>query len=429
MNSVLILGRQPALGLAELESLYGADKVEAIGTHAALVQVDPCLLAFDRLGGSTKFCKHLTTLDTTNWKQIEKFLVQVAPGHSQTMPEGKMTLGLSVIGLNVPLRQLEATGLSMKKAIKKTGRNVRLVPNKTPELNTAQVLHNKLASPTGWELVFIQNGGKTEVVQTVKVQDIDSYTIRDRGRPKRDSRVGMLPPKLAQIIINLAVGQLPEATLSNICEIPAGQPIPRKFFNQTVLDPFCGTGVVLQEALLMGYDAYGTDIEQRMVDYSIANVHDWFVRTLHPDWSVKSTIAKGDATNHKWLDSEWDESKQDTSWHPATINFVACETYLGRPFTTLPNAELLTQNISDCNLIIKKFLRNIHEQLQPGARLCVAVPAWQIKKNEFKHLPLIDQISDLGYNRVSFEHVRSQDLLYYREDQIVARELLVLIRK
>ena len=28
--------------------------------------------------------------------------------------------------------------------------------------------------------------------------------IRDQNRPKRDARVGMLPPKLAQIMINLA---------------------------------------------------------------------------------------------------------------------------------------------------------------------------------------------------------------------------------
>ena len=81
MQSLLILGRQPALGLAELESLYGADKIRAVGDKVAVVDVDPCLLAFDRLGGSVKFCKILTTLDTTDWQEIEKFLVQVSPGH------------------------------------------------------------------------------------------------------------------------------------------------------------------------------------------------------------------------------------------------------------------------------------------------------------------------------------------------------------
>lgn len=432
-KSIVVLGRQPALGLAELESLYGANKVSAIGNgRAAVIDIDPCLLAFDRLGGAMKFCKLLVEQPTTNWKNLEKFLLDVSPAHSQTMPAGKMHLGLSQIGFDkeVSLKKLEATGLNIKKAIRNaTGRTVRLVPNKTAELNTAQVIHNRLTASNGWELVLIKDGDKTVIAQTVKVQDIDAYARRDRERPKRDSKVGMLPPKLAQIIINLAVGQLPEDTLQNICDIPAGQPVPRKYFNKTVLDPFCGTGVVLQEALLMGYDTYGTDIDQRMVQYSIANVQDWFIKTLHPDWSVNSTIAKGDATSHTWLDSEWDEATQDTSWHPAKIDFVACETYLGRPFTQKPSPEVLQQTVSECNLIIRKFLQNISSQLHAGVRLCLAVPAWQTAPNRFKHLPLLDSLEEIGYNRVSFEHVRSEQLLYYREDQIVARELLVLTRK
>lgn len=423
VQSLLVLGRQPALGLAELESLYGADKLQLVGTQAVIVDVDPCLLAFDRLGGSIKFCKVLTTLPTNNWKQLEKFLVQVAPGHSQTMPEGKMTLGLSVIGLEVGLKQLEATGLTIKKAIRKTGRSVRLVPNKAPELNSAQVHHNKLTSPNGWELVFIRNGDSTVIAQTVKAQDIDAYTKRDRERPKRDSKVGMLPPKLAQILINLGAGELPADTLQNICDIPAGQPIPVKLLNRTVLDPFCGTGVVLQEALLMGYHVHGSDLDQRMYDYTVANL-DW-LRSWY-DYDASVSLERGDATTHHWQTSAIDG--HDAVRVPAHIDFVACETYLGRPFTAMPTPEILAQTMADCNLIIKKFLRNIGEQIAPGTRLCLAVPAWQTRPNQFKHLPLIDQISDLGYNRVSFEHIRDEDLIYYRSDQIVARQLIVITK-
>jgi tRNA G10 N-methylase Trm11 len=411
MQSLLILGRQPALGIAELESLYGPEALQKVGEQAVIVDVDPCLLAFDRLGGSVKFCKLLTTLDTTEWRKIEQFLVGVAPGHSETMPEGKMLLGLSVIGINTHIRQIEATGLTMKKAIRKTGRSVRLVPNKALELNSAQVIHNKLTGPNGWELVFIRDGEKTVVAQTVKVQDIESYTRRDRERPKRDSKVGMLPPKLAQIIINLSVGRLPEDKLESICEIPAGEPIPKPMLGASVLDPFCGTGVVLQEALLMGYGAYGTDLEQRMVDYTEANI-EWMKQWY--DYQTPSSQIQGDATTHKWA---------------YEFDFVACETYLGRPFTAKPNAEILAQTMSDCNLIIKKFLKNIGSQIKPGTRLCLAVPAWQSGYNQFKHLPLIDSLSDLGYNRISFEHVRDADLVYHREDQIVGRQLIVLTKQ
>lgn len=411
MQSLLVLGRQPALGLAELESLYGDSKVRVVGNKVAVVDVDPCLLAFDRLGGSVKFCKILTTLDTTNWDKIEKFLLKVSPGHSQTMPEGKMRLGLSLININVNLKKLEATGLTLKKEIRKTGRSVRLVPNKAPELNAAQVLHNQLTGPTGWELVFIRDGDQTIVAQTVKVQDIEGYTRRDRERPKRDSKVGMLPPKLAQILINLSVGCLPEDKLENICDVPLGEPIPRPILDKTILDPFCGTGVVLQEAGLMGYRTTGSDVEPRMIEYTSANL-GWLTDLIGDDVAPEQLFA-GDATVASWKN----------------FDFVASEVYLGRPFTSTPTPEILAQTISDCNLIIKKFLKNIHGQMAPNTRLCLAVPAWQTGRGQFKKLPLIDQISDLGYNRMSFEHIRDEDLIYYRDDQIVARQLLVITRK
>lgn len=411
MKSLMVLGRQPALGLAELESLYGADRLRLAGEKVAIVDIDPCLLDFDRLGGSVKFCKLLAELETTDWRQIEQFLLEASPAQSQKMPDGKLLLGLSAVGFEVKPAQLSATGLKLKKAIQKTGRSVRVVPNKAVELNTAQVLHNKLTGPNGWELYLIRNGDKTLVAQTVKVQDIESYTRRDRGRPKRDPRVGMLPPKLAQIIINLAAGRLPEDKLQDICEIPVGQDLPRPRLDQTVLDPFCGTGVILQEAALMGYEAYGSDLDARMADYSNQNLR-WLAQNYRLP-AVCCRVKIGDATTHKWT---------------AQFDLVASETYLGRPFTAPPSAEVLTQTISDCNLIIKKFLQNVHGQVKSGTRLCLAVPAWRVS-GRIKKLPLIDQIGDLGYNRISFELAKDEDLIYYRENQIVARQLLIIARQ
>jgi tRNA (guanine10-N2)-dimethyltransferase len=408
MKSLCVLGRQPALGLAELESLYGAAKLQPVGEKAVIVDVDPCLLAFDRLGGSVKFCKLLTELETTDWKQIEKFLHEVSSGHSQRMPEGKMQLGLSAIGLRVNPRQLETTGLSLKKAIRATGRPVRLIPNKSLELSSAQVIHNHLTGPNGWELVFIRNGNKTIIAQTLKEQDIEAYGMRDQNRPKRDAKVGMLPPKLAQIIINLAVGELPDESKQSVCDIPPDQPIPPAHFAGTsILDPFCGTGVVLQEALLMGYDVYGTDLEERMIDYSKENL-DWLAER-HGLEGRTYLLETGDAT-----DFEWQE-----------FTNVAAETYLGRPFSALPAPDVLQEVISSANIIHKKFLKNLSRHTKPGFRACLAVPAWKTPQG-FKHLPVIDQLTEMGYTRLSFAHASNDKLIYHREGQIVGRELIVI---
>lgn len=418
-DSVAILGRQPALGLAELESLYGTASVRKVGSQAARLSVAPCSIDFSRLGGTIKLCKMLTVLETVHWKDVERFLMQVSPAQAQKMPAGKMHLGLSAYGIEINDKQLLATGLSLKKVIRaRSGRNVQLVPNKAAELNAAQVLHNKLIGRNGWELIFVRDGNHTIIAQTVAVQDIDAYAARDFDRPKRDARVGMLPPKLAQTIVNLSIGPgeftaIRETLSGDVCmqdddnrKMRAGR------IHTTVLDPFCGTGVVLQESLLIGYRAYGTDLEPRMIDYTRSNLAWLAERYQLPADNYR--LEAGDATGYEWRQS---------------ISSVATEVYLGRPFTTAPTAEILAQTIADCNLIIKKFLQNIHPQLQPGARLCLAIPAWQTRPGSFRRLPLIDQLKDMGYNRISFGHVQDEDLLYYRENQIVARQLLVITRK
>jgi len=387
-RSICILGRQPALGLAELETLYGADRVAPLSTHVAGLTLEASDVDFTRLGGSTRLASVIGEVDSVSWPQIEKALRTSGIHIAKSLPpEGKIKLGLSVYGLDISPAKLTAAGLTLKKILRSGDRSVRLVPNQAAELSTAQVFHNALTGNLGIELLIVVGKSSTIIAHTLTVQDIDSYTLRDRGRPKRDARVGMLPPKLAQIIINL-VGPMPE--------------------HSVILDPFCGTGVLLQEALLMRYDVTGTDLEPRMIAYSDANL-EWAHERLGTENAYMLTV--GDATSHQW---------------ELPIDAVACETYLGRAFTSAPSREILEQTASDVNLILKKFLKNIHPQLARGTRLCLAVPAWQTNPGSFRHLQFIDHLADGGFKRINLTHVNNADLLYYREDQIVARELLVL---
>jgi tRNA (guanine10-N2)-dimethyltransferase len=415
MQSLLIFGRQPELSIAEVESLYGPGIIRVINSNSAILDIDPCLLAFDRLGGSIKFAKVLTTLNTDKWPTVKDFLINTAPEQTTKMAKGKMTLGISLIGFNLKVSDINKSGYEIKKAITKTGRNVRYVPHvDSLLLSSAQVIHNKLTGPRGWELIIIKDGKNSIIGQTIKVQDIKAYSKRDYDRPRRDTKVGMLPPKLAQIMINLASGKLSESTRQSICEIPIGKAIPRPKINQTLLDPFCGTGVILQEALLMGYDVYGTDINSRMVDYSKTNIIDWLV-TTNPGLKAKITIKQGDATNFNWSDQ--------------TIDLIASETYLGPAFNQPIKAKEANDFIKDCNDIITKFLSKLAPQIKSGFRICLAVPAWRTDSQTIIKLPFIDQLDYLGYNEVKFKHAQKTDLIYLRPNQTVARQLLVLTRK
>ncbi|HSX29139.1 MAG TPA: hypothetical protein VLE73_01110 [Candidatus Saccharimonadales bacterium] len=391
-KSIFILGRQPAIGRAELESLFGAEHVQPLGTQAMASDIAADAVPFARLGGSIRVAKALTRLDTADWPTLLRAVAKELPQLLDYLPEGKLKLGLSAFGLNVSSQQLFRSGLELKKVCKKAGRSVRLVPNTEPALSSAQVLHNQLAGELGIELLLVSDGVRTWLAQTTAVQDITAYAKRDQGRPKRDAKVGMLPPKLAQTILNLAASNLP--TLEK----------------NVILDPFCGTGVVLQEALLTGYGAYGTDLEPRMIDYSRQNLEWLATHGVHGT----PQLEPGDATTHQW-------------GHPFAA--VASEVYLGRPLSSWPGPDTLQEIMGACNVILEKFLRNLATQTQPGLRLCLAVPAWKAPNGHIHHLAALDHLEKMGYNRLQFEHAPEDELVYYRPEQTVARELLVIIRK
>ena len=402
-KTVCILGRQPALGLAELESLYGSGHVRRLGSHA-LMDIPAKDINFKQLGGTIKVAKILAERPNLNWKELASYLIGSVPKYAKDLPAGKFTLGLSAYDIDVPVTQIEAALLEIKKHVRQTGRTVRIVPNKSPALNSAQVLHNRLTHKGSWELILIKSGAKALLAQTMFVQDINAYADRDQARPARDPRVGMLPPKLAQIIINLAAGR-PETRLGKNWD--SGDGLGRFL----VLDPFCGTGVILQEALLMGYSAYGTDIEPRMIEFTKRNLQ-WLIAN-NPAVEGKVIAEPADATSYHWLG----------------FSCVASEVYLGRPLSGLPDEAALKQITSDTNTVIKKFLQNLAPQLKPTQTLCLAVPAWRRPDGSMIKLPLIDHLTDMGYTYSDLKHVRREDLVYFREDQVVARQLLRLRKK
>jgi tRNA G10 N-methylase Trm11 len=385
---ICILGRQPALGMAELESRFGSAPLSALGDVAARIEVDAEAIPFPLLGSVMKFATPLATFESVEWSTVVALTSEKLIELLDIMPEGKIKLGLSVYDMPINIKTLQRSSLELKKVVRDTGRSVRVVPNTTLELNSAQVIHNRLTTEVGCELLIIRDGRQTHLARTLYVQDIDDYARRDFGRPKRDSFVGMLPPKLAQTMLNLA-------------QVAPGN---------RMLDPFCGTGVVLQEAALMNVDLYGTDVSERMIEYTQRNLA-WLKSTYHIDFNA--TFEPADATT--------------ASWKPP-IDSVVCETYLGQPMIALPEPQKLNRIMSECNDITAKFLENLCKQLAAGTRCTIAVPAW-FDGRKFKHLPVIDDLEKIGYNRISFKHASNHELIYHRSDQMVARELLVITVK
>lgn len=392
------LGRQPELSLAELAAVFGGARVRQIAPDFA--EIETSALDISQFGGTIK-CAEVTHAisaqkdDNSNFLAVSKTITD----HYSKLwrsTDGKVTLGISAYDLRVSPRTVQKTGIILKNTLKKSGVSLRLIPNDESALSTATSHNNKLGTnERKVELLVVKTTDRRILIAESRgVQNITAYTRRDHGRPKRDAFVGMLPPKLAQIMLNLALGDTSTR--------PPGWGEPH------ILDPFCGTGTVLQEALLQGCFVYGSDLNPKMIDYTIQNL-DWLQKTQNTTGTIL-TIREADATTYQWLEAP-------------NLDAIVCETYLGQPFSAPPSPAKLKEVVGNCNHIITSFLRNIHPQLKPSTPLCIAVPAWRGTEGRFTHLPLLRHLKELGYTSTI------PPLLYHRPEQVVAREILVLKTK
>ena len=399
---IAILGRQPEVSLAEIRAQFGngrriSGKIAKFElpsgeagdflrqTAALTIGGEPNI---DHFGGSLKFAKKL------NQKLLD---------YLKSLPEGKIVLGVSDYSKRASKGRALHEALKLKQLLKKQGRNVRVLPNSAPEISSAVACHEKLGrKPLHVELILVER----DWYLSVGAQDIEAYARRDQARPARDAKVGMLPPKLAQILINL-------------CGPLRG--------GSTLLDPFCGTGVVLQEARLMGYQGYGTDISERIVEFTKRNL-DWQTEQMKNRTNVRLpeyVVEVGDATSFIW-------KKQ--------IDAVAAEIYLGPPMSQPPVEIKLKMVKQECGAILRGFLKNLSGQIKNDTPVVLAIPAWLRPDGSYSRLDIdvseygfktisyirkpLDEMDKMGYN--GSNKLGFSGLLYARPDQIVAREIIVL---
>ena len=418
MKYLAVLGRQPEISIAELEAVTGTEWRETSSSgrvaRARCHGARALNLALPRSGTPSEGV--FAPLSINRLGGTQKLALQLEPKpleYLQSLPEGKITLGVSDYSEKATRKSAQQEALKLKKILVRHGRSVRVVENKDTVLSTATSMHNGLSgkNPRKVELIKLDN----EWYRVIGVQDIDAYAKRDQARPARDAKVGMLPPKLAQILINLC-GPLE--------------------LGSVVLDPFCGTGVVLQEALLMGYRAYGTDISERMIEYSEKNIA-WFCvdsKRFFSGCPEVTTEDEGPEPRHDGREGPVPEKNPFELTQGDAISFkwqqpidaVACEGYLGKPFSQIPSEMVLREQKQECGAIVRGFLKNLAGQIKPGTPVVIAVPAWLRMDGEYERLDILDDIRDMGYN---VNNKTREGLLYHRDRQVVARDILILRKK
>lgn len=294
MELGLLFGRNHKLSELEWEAVQMGwpDRFEWVGGGSGWIRLQATGLTESellqrvralqqRLGGTTRIIRLLETAPKA-LNHVE-LAARIALLIQKTVkPEGgKLNLGISLFGPH----QERALRLAqfVKRNLTESGYSIRFVTARDSEsLNAAQVKHNKLAladqvgEARDFEIIGLQEKSNWYLGLTLTVQDIAAYTKRDFGIPRPNAVSGMLPPKLAQIMINLALGGLaPEQT--------------------TVYDPFCGNGRVVLESAFLGASALGSDLVAEKVLAAKENL-SWLAREFNLAKPDQSQLYVQDAT-------------------------------------------------------------------------------------------------------------------------------------
>lgn len=376
------LGRKSELCIAELESIFGKESVVFNSRDVAILKI-PAITSpqetLNALGGSIKVIEIIEKVDfkTIN-KSIERLLKSTF-----TSRLGKIPFCLTTFGLKAayPVSIKELLNFS-KKVLKSMNLNSRFV-NQDFKNTKPSTIYKSRTVEKGIDINLIFTEEAHYIGKTIAMQDIDSYTKRDFDKPKKDGRVGMTPPKLAQIMINMA-----------------GKPDKIK----TIYDPFCGTGTFLIEGLLNGKTAIGSDIEPRMIEYTDINC----------EWAKKEF-----RSTQTFRTFERDARFLTAENLPEEIDAVITEGYLGKAVSMLPSKQEREKTFRELANLHLNWLQAIHKLTKPDCKVVTCIAAFRTKDG-IEHLPDFNDLAqEAGYRVI-------RQFTYDRPDQIVARDIKIL---
>jgi len=410
MRYFFILGSNPTLSLAELTAVFNDGNLILAQKDIAILETNQEINAniIKKIGGTIKFGIIHSEIASFATKDILKFVAIFAKPEKS---ESKFNFGVSLYGkakINTKVIAME-----FKKMLKQSGVNSRWVISREPTLSSVVVEQNKLITKQGAEIVIIQFNKKFLLGKTLAVQPFKELSFRDYGRPARDDRSGMLPPKLAQIMINLSGANN----------------------DSVILDPFCGSGTILTEAMLMGYThIIGTDISNKAITNTKTNI----------DWTKNNF--KLQITNYKLLNADATQISKHLA--PDSVDAIITEPYLGPQRGRIEIEKIK----SELEKLYSKSLEEFKKILKPGGRIVMVWPVFQRA-----HLSLRGSISDrnnltntniagalhpnlnnfhiinpipTSLQKNIFVKLTNRDtIIYGREQQKVWREIVVLERE
>ncbi|HLD07776.1 MAG TPA: RsmD family RNA methyltransferase [Candidatus Peribacterales bacterium] len=411
----VFLGHQPQISLAELTVMLPDLKAEK--------QWDPRIVTIQtsqkitvewlaQLGGTVLIAEQVSLGDGDKKKiKLEDMIPKVL---HRELKDVKRKATFSFRCLGVPRGEIRGLYRACKKHLKAKGMPSRYIGNERHPAKPGTLLLRGIPGPGSAELVILQekNGKNLWIGKTCAVQDIEEYTSRDMGKPFRDTGTGLLPPKLAQVLLNLATSVLSKekkGTAKDEQRTPWG--------NMTVWDPFCGSGVIVLEALLRRAHVLGSDRSEKAVQGCKENVRWLRLREKTPK-AVLDFVFKHNALKPLEL--------------PKRPTLIVTETSLGPALKKPPTKQEVRTLIKEAEEMESDFLKNM-ATLLPDVPIVCTFPVY-IARDGSRHFleKALTVMEKVGYRRVSpanaFLKVGDrQSLLYLRPDQLIGREIFCLL--
>jgi tRNA G10 N-methylase Trm11 len=244
---------------------------------------------------------------------------------------------------------------------------------------------------------LIADGNKSFLGRTLAVQPFKELSHRDYGRPARDDASGMLPPKLAMIMVNLA----------------------RAKPDDTILDPFCGSGTILTEAMFTGHkDLIGADISAKAAEDTRMNI----------EW-IKE---KFQISNFKFQILTGDVMRLSNLIKSASIDAIVTEPYLGPQRGRFD----VGQTIKELEKLYSGALKEFKKILKSGGRIVMIWPVFTkhearstITVNPDLHdFKIISPIPAAMAADPAIKPTNRKTIIYGRPEQRVWREIVIMER-
>ncbi|MEM4598256.1 MAG: methyltransferase domain-containing protein [Candidatus Diapherotrites archaeon] len=242
--------------------------------------------------------------------------------------------------------------------------------------------------------VVLKAGPLFYVARAIKSFDPHSFKERDVSRPYIEPEV-MSSIRLSRILVNLA-GVRSKAKM---------------------LDPFCGIGTVLQEALLLGFEVYGIDLSRDRIQKASENLK-WVERTYGVSGSW--TVRQGDA---KKLSQYFPEHYFD---------FIATEPELGPLIKKAPSDKEAEQTIKDLQKLYEKFFVEASKVLKPRGRISVVIPRIRAKSTKTYRIDIDSILQRSGfkiYNPTSGCGFEAKVPVFYKEQWHKIERLIYILEK